>query len=319
MDNLQVFAYVASVLLTVVSIGAAWYLYRISGVKHFWNYLFFILCNNLVCFLDLVFRYFPAHVESLSLSMRSLDMLSGLLIVPLMAACVYFGVSFFIGITGDLVPGFFKVIYGIFWGLLFLGFVAAEFLYFRSGDFRLTNFLNPVFNSGVILGIMYGMIHAFIRSTKIVNKTEKLTVRAVVLYYFLWFFLFSIIHTTQLPLHIKADILFRSLLGLAYNLPPLLWFVLRLRKTKNVSFQISDKPEGLNSWLESKNISPREREIFFLILQGKNNRHIEKELYISRRTVESHIYSIYKKLGIKNRLQLVRLAVEKSREIWPGT
>jgi len=79
---------------------------------------------------------------------------------------------------------------------------------------------------------------------------------------------------------------------------------------------MSEKPERLNAWLDSQNISPREREIFYLILQGKNNRLIEKELFISRRTVESHIYNIYKKLGIKNRIQLVRLAVERSKENW---
>jgi len=35
----------------------------------------------------------------------------------------------------------------------------------------------------------------------------------------------------------------------------------------------------------------------------------------SRRTVESHLYSIYRKLGVKNRLQLARLAAaETERE-----
>jgi DNA-binding CsgD family transcriptional regulator len=241
-------------------------------------------------------------------------MLSGLLIVPLMAACVYFSVAFFIGISGEKVPVLFKRVYGIFWGLLFFGFVAAEFLYFQSGDFRLTNILNPVFNAGVFLGIMYGIFHALLHSARIRNAVEKVSVRAVILYYFFWFFLFFTIHTSHLPLRINADILFRSLLGLAYNIPPLVWFIVRSRKIQGTSFQMPDKPEGLNTWLDSRNISPREREIFYLILQGKNNRLIEKELFISKRTVESHIYNIYKKLGIKNRIQLVRIAVEKSRE-----
>jgi len=200
MDNIQAFAYVISILLTGLTIGAAWYLYRTTGLKHFWNYLFFILCNNLVCFLDLVFRYFPSQVESLSLtlSMRSLDMLSGLLIVPLMAACVYFGVLFFIGISGDNVPALFKAIYGIFWGILFFGFVAAEFLYFRSGDFRLTNFLNPVFNSGVLLGMMYGMFHAYIRSGRIRMVSEKIICQGG--YFVLFFLVLPVCHHSHCAL-----------------------------------------------------------------------------------------------------------------------
>jgi DNA-binding CsgD family transcriptional regulator/streptogramin lyase len=58
-------------------------------------------------------------------------------------------------------------------------------------------------------------------------------------------------------------------------------------------------------------ISNREQEIIQLIMKGKSNKEIEDELFISIRTVKSHIYKIYQKLGVKNRLELIN-SIQKS-------
>ncbi|MEN8223501.1 MAG: two-component regulator propeller domain-containing protein [Acidobacteriota bacterium] len=59
--------------------------------------------------------------------------------------------------------------------------------------------------------------------------------------------------------------------------------------------------------LLKRGISEREREIVILILNGNTSRDIEDSLFISYGTVKNHIYSIYKKLNIKNRAELVNL------------
>ncbi len=56
---------------------------------------------------------------------------------------------------------------------------------------------------------------------------------------------------------------------------------------------------------EKYQISKREREIVQLLLKGKTNRDIEEELFISLRTVKCHVYNIYQKVGVKNRMELV--------------
>lgn len=53
-------------------------------------------------------------------------------------------------------------------------------------------------------------------------------------------------------------------------------------------------------------ITAREAEIIRLLLEGKDNRRITEELFISDHTVKNHIHNIYRKLGIQNRIQLVR-------------
>lgn len=50
-------------------------------------------------------------------------------------------------------------------------------------------------------------------------------------------------------------------------------------------------------------LSPREKEILQIISEGMKNAEISAELAISLNTVKTHIYNIYKKIGVSNRLQ----------------
>ena len=54
-------------------------------------------------------------------------------------------------------------------------------------------------------------------------------------------------------------------------------------------------------------ISPREKEIIELIVSGHSNRMIAETLFISAMTVKNHIYHIYQKTGVENKIQLLNL------------
>lgn len=57
-------------------------------------------------------------------------------------------------------------------------------------------------------------------------------------------------------------------------------------------------------------LSPREREMFFLLAEGLPNRIIAKRLFISPRTVETHRARVIKKLGFKSNADLIRYAIK---------
>lgn len=70
-------------------------------------------------------------------------------------------------------------------------------------------------------------------------------------------------------------------------------------------FWTSDSPVSLNS------LTAREREIASLVCRGKTNKEISKELYISLQTVKDHIYHIFKKTGVRNRVELAQIVSMK--------
>lgn len=71
-------------------------------------------------------------------------------------------------------------------------------------------------------------------------------------------------------------------------------------------------PRAARSLLEAKHapdplagISPREREVLALLLDGMPNKLIARRLGISEKTVKSHLTSIFRRIGVTDRVQAV--------------
>jgi len=75
-------------------------------------------------------------------------------------------------------------------------------------------------------------------------------------------------------------------------------------------------PEDLSSLLSPYGITKREIEVIQLVVRGRSNRDIEKVLFISMATVKMHLDNIYRKLGVKNRLELINFIMTHSAK--PG-
>jgi len=57
-------------------------------------------------------------------------------------------------------------------------------------------------------------------------------------------------------------------------------------------------------------ISTREREVLLLAAQGLSSKEVAKKLFISERTVQTHLASIYDKLGSRNKTEALLLALK---------
>ena len=57
-------------------------------------------------------------------------------------------------------------------------------------------------------------------------------------------------------------------------------------------------------------LSRREREVALLASRGETAAQIAEKLVISERTVESHLASVYAKLGVRSKVELIRRAAE---------
>lgn len=65
---------------------------------------------------------------------------------------------------------------------------------------------------------------------------------------------------------------------------------------------------------EQYKLSPRETEVFILLVQGRNRTYIKDSLFIAEGTVKTHISRVYQKLGVNNRQDLITL-VERDGEV----
>lgn len=55
----------------------------------------------------------------------------------------------------------------------------------------------------------------------------------------------------------------------------------------------------------NKILTPREKEVFDLLIKNKTTKDIANELYISEKTVRNHISNTIQKLGVKGRAAAV--------------
>jgi two-component system NarL family response regulator len=57
-------------------------------------------------------------------------------------------------------------------------------------------------------------------------------------------------------------------------------------------------------------LTPREREVFFLASRGLKNAEIAEELYLSEKTIKTHLRNIYNKLNLASKAELRLFAVK---------
>ena len=74
-----------------------------------------------------------------------------------------------------------------------------------------------------------------------------------------------------------------------------------------VGAMIAAEPEGSEADGE---LTPREQEILRLLALGHTNGEIAEQLFLSRRTIETHRASIQRKLDLSTRAELTRYAIE---------
>jgi len=70
--------------------------------------------------------------------------------------------------------------------------------------------------------------------------------------------------------------------------------------------EVTDLAKGTFEWLET--LTKRERQIFALIATGHDNDEIAQELDLAIQTVRNQVSTIYSKLGVKDRFEIIKLA-----------
>ncbi|MEA2083326.1 MAG: response regulator transcription factor [Thermodesulfobacteriota bacterium] len=111
----------------------------------------------------------------------------------------------------------------------------------------------------------------------------------------------------------EAEFMARGTQGFFYKHDPLDQFLKGVRVIFNgevwlsrkimAQFLRNGKSQGGFSTIYQANLTDRESEILTMVAVGASNKNIAEKLYISPRTVKCHLYNIFKKINVSNRLQ----------------
>ena len=74
----------------------------------------------------------------------------------------------------------------------------------------------------------------------------------------------------------------------------------------------SVKPLSKKTFDKLNVLSSKETEVLNCVAEGLRNKEISEKLFNSEETIKKHIYNMFQKLGVKNRLSLVTKATELS-------
>jgi DNA-binding CsgD family transcriptional regulator len=162
-----------------------------------------------------------------------------------------------------------------------------------------------------ILVLIIALSQIFVNAKKIQDEKKQ---KAVLTFAYLILFIFS----AGITLFILADK--SSILGAIYlllffsgNIPPILYWRGYLKKYFTAPVLQRIGPMTMKQFLEEYKISKREEEVIQQLCEGKANKEISETLFISLQTVKDHVYSIYQKTDVKNRVQLINL-IQSYRE-----
>ena len=151
----------------------------------------------------------------------------------------------------------------------------------------------------------YGwMILTLVRTRTMDDRLERDGVRRVVYALVGGFLVFDLVfHDVLAPFGIFANDYVLATLHTGLNIPALVTLGRFLDR------QSRERPPATSQvnhteLLAPLGVSTREIEVIELLMKGYSNKEIAGRLFISTETVKKHIYNVYRKLGVQNRVQL---------------
>jgi DNA-binding CsgD family transcriptional regulator len=155
--------------------------------------------------------------------------------------------------------------------------------------------------TGTVLAAVGVLLSAALKAK---NPGEKRALGAVAWTYLGGFLLFQLSVGGTIPLdRLPGHDFWLALIQIGYHFPVLAALEGYARRRAAAGSAVLF-PSGPSGDLEGGGLTPREAEIVGLVMRGFSNKEIEAELFISLETVKKHLSTIYRKLGVRNRLQL---------------
>jgi len=261
-----------------------------------------LILLNIAVFFGLCFNYIQINLMNhASLNPRNAFSFSYYFVLSVLTAFILY---VFIGLVFTLLEKNWskkwRMLFWIYFAVLILGQIV--YLLFSPEAEGISTY--AVFLAGIALSFFLG---GYILVFLLFFQSK--TFQTLSLFLFLIFSASLCLDTFQLfeVVNLEEYLLFKSALFYVINLVSLV----RLKSFVKSVFPQETSPVGtsvlMDHLFEKYKLTQREQQVARLICSGKSSRDIENELYLSPHTIKEYIYRIYKKTGVKNRVQLVNL------------
>ena len=312
MIHIEIFSYILTLMAGVGAMVMAWQTSRNYPYNFLKPFFVFLVFTNALVLLSLITQYCCANLYGNcmlfkgTLARDTIHPLGHLFLLGRTVAFLWLALAFHdVGISKSLRR---IVLTGL--SVLGLTYLIRSFWpktgLVASGLIPLHNIIYPVMVCGFYTMLLIFMLSAL----HIKEKPRRRMMLTLGLCYFIGHSVMVAVHWFPYPF--KLTFILPMLL--LFNVFPFYWFKSPFAAFHQSRLSTIQGDPAVEAILKKHHISKREREIIDLILKGKSNKEIEAMLYISLSTVKNHIYTLYQKLGINSRTQLVHLILESQRK-----
>jgi DNA-binding CsgD family transcriptional regulator len=273
-----------------------------------------ILLNTGV-FLGLLFNYLQINLMDRLLSNTANFLYHSyyLMLSILTVFILYIFIGLVLSISKKNLPKKWRMMYWIYFTGLILGQIVYSLLNPKPKEIsQYAVFLLAIALSFFLVSYVFVFLLYF-QSRMFKIKAQRRLIQLLSLFLFLIFTASLFLDAFQIfeVVPLEEYLLYKSAVIYLLNLVSLV----KLKGFVKTIFPQEAIPVGTNALMEhlfqKYKLTKREQQVVRLICSGKSSRDIENELFLSPHTIKEYIYRIYKKTGVKNRVQMVNLFREQ--------
>lgn len=296
----SIYLYFLAGAIAAVTLLVAYKLHNTYPLRYLTYYFYYLLLFNISSFaLRPLQRIIVEMLNLTGLQAQQFFMMVFLFVAaPLFIISLYLLIKFAAGLVEVQVSRLFKIIYFLYWGVLYVFAFILAINFFKTGEPGILDIYSYILDLSSVA--MLFSVHGFtiLKSRSIADPDKQKGVRTFAIIYFISLAVFN------LSFYITNNQTVGFILSFAYVLPPLLYLDRFFKGFYREHPAVPAAGENMAQMFVRYNISDREQEIIRLISRGRTNLEIADMLYVSLQTVKQHIYNIYRKLHVKNRVQL---------------
>lgn len=315
MNHLLVLAFLITVLVGTGAVFLTWQLhqrYRLSRLQHLLNYL---VSFNLVAFGYLVAQYAFTNLLGTDPSRfpRSVFVIS-VGVFPLQAGLSWTALRLAWALRRRDFPGSLRRAFIAGAAAFGVCYAVGLTLLLNGGDFRWLVGTHMALGLAMTVALVVAFLGLAACRGRELTADQGRSVRRLG-----WGLLIghlALSGSVALPEAAHLPVLAAALLWL--NCVPLLWLHTGFDRYFAEPGAAAPGESTLAALVRKHGITPREREVMELIAQGRSNKEIEERLCISFSTVKNHAYSLYRKLGVGSRAELIHLVLTRPGGWLPG-